>query len=137
MGHSDSVGYSIFVVKRDGTEQQQISYGLDLQPEWSPDGTRIAFTNVQDSYHPQIFVMNADGTHRHAVTTSGANSDPSWSPDSRELMYDGYSSDSPTANPSRIFRINADGSDARALTSDGSDFYAFSESWLPAWKPTP
>lgn len=137
MGRSDSVGYSIFVVKPDGTDQQQLSYGADFQPEWSPDGTRIAFTNLQDSYHPQIFVMRADGSQRHALTVGGAYSDPSWSPDSRRLMYDGYDADSTSANALRIFRINADGTDARALTSDGSDYYSFSESWSPAWKPAP
>jgi Tol biopolymer transport system component len=34
---------------------------------WSPDGSKILYTN-QPGRHPQCFVMNADGSHRHNIS---------------------------------------------------------------------
>ena len=138
MAISDSLVYSIFIAKTDGSEQRQLTYGLDAQPEWSPDGTRIAFTNLEDGDHPQIFVMQADGSHRRALTVGDANAEPAWSPDGRQLAYDVVETDSTQPRPLRIFRINADGSDARAITMDrAGELSSYSSSWQPAWKPTP
>jgi TolB protein len=137
MALSDSLIYSIFIVRADGSALTQLTYGLDEQPEWSPDGTRIAFTNLSDSYHSQLFVMQADGSHRRALTTGDVNGEPAWAPDSRQLAYDVLEIDSMPQQPLRIFRVNADGSDAHALTLNRAGLSAFSSSWDPAWKPAP
>jgi Tol biopolymer transport system component len=39
---------------------------------WSPDGTRIAFTSPRDDVGRDVWVVNADGTGLHAVTSDGA-----------------------------------------------------------------
>ena len=106
--------------------------------QWSPDGTRIAFTNLNDNNTSQIFVVQADGSHRRALTIGDVNADPAWSPDGRQLAYDVFEIDSIPQRPLRIFRVNADGSDARAITLDRTtELSSFSSSWSPAWKPTP
>lgn len=56
----------------------------DVEPQWSPDGSKIVFTssnrdgrtdNVRD-----VWVMNADGTGQTALTNSGGI--PQWRPSS-------------------------------------------------------
>jgi Tol biopolymer transport system component len=61
----------------------------ETQPEFSPSGTKIAFTRgVADSMNTQIFVMNANGTNRVALThTSNGNGDPTWSPDGNHIAF--------------------------------------------------
>jgi Tol biopolymer transport system component len=92
---------------------------------------------MEDSDHPRIFVMNSDGSHRFALTSSGEYASPAWSPNGRQIEYEGIEGEQTSSTPLRIFRMNADGSDARGVTSDGSDHYRLSNSWAPAWKPAP
>lgn len=51
---------------------------------WSPDGGRIAYTNLGD-----LFVARADGSDPHTLlTVKGDIRNVTWSPDSRELRFD-------------------------------------------------
>jgi Tol biopolymer transport system component len=67
------------------------------KPAWSPDGQRIAFEHLGDgdTQPAQIYVMNADGSNPHRLTTSPngyqyAESDPSWSPDGSSVVFWSY-----------------------------------------------
>lgn len=92
-------------------------------PAWSPDGSRIAFASVR---RDGIWVMNADGTSLHRVTTSPTiDVEPTWSPDGRRLAFvrnvPGYKTE--------IFVVGVDGKGLRRLTSNrGEDFE-------PDWAP--
>jgi TolB protein len=62
------------------------------KPAWAPNGERIAFEHFGDGdLNPaQIFVMDADGSHPHLLTSEtfagrNAESDPSWSPDGQKI----------------------------------------------------
>ncbi len=46
----------------------------DLEPNWSPDGSRIAFVSNRDGNY-EIYVMNADGTGQARVTNNAAASE--------------------------------------------------------------
>jgi Tol biopolymer transport system component len=66
----------------------------DRQPEWSPDGSRIAFLRGRDSNGldpatSQLWVMNADGSGAIRLTTGNCDGGLgfSWSPDSRRIVF--------------------------------------------------
>ena len=56
-------------------------------PEWSPDGRKIVFDQLDANGDPEVWVVNADGKNRRRVIgPSGAAlgaSDPAWRPMSR------------------------------------------------------
>ena len=53
---------------------------MDLNPAWSPDGTRIAFQSKRDGDW-DIYVMDTDGGNVQQLTDGpGMGWDPSWSP---------------------------------------------------------
>jgi Tol biopolymer transport system component len=122
----------VFWSKRDGTEQ---IYTLDpgrpgsawtrltedgvrsVDPEWSPDGSKIAFTRGSPE-HSSIWVMNADGSGARAVTTGGQDDmDPAWSADGRWLCYVRGSLADPV-----VHAVRADGTGDRVLTPEGRTF---------------
>jgi Tol biopolymer transport system component len=65
-------------------------------PAWSPDGNQIAFVTTKDTTNPiddsrgnsNIYVMNRDGTNLRRLTENpGEDYTPTWSPDSRTIVY--------------------------------------------------
>lgn len=62
------------------------STGLNQDPAWSPDGTRIAFASNR-SGAIELWIMSATGTGLRQLTTKGWNFDPSWSPDGTRIAF--------------------------------------------------
>jgi TolB protein len=118
----------IFSIGADGTGLQQLtSEGFDVSPHWSPDGRQINFDRAVGAGAAQIYVMGADGSNQRALTNAGMSFGASWSPDGRKFEY------STVAHArNQIYRMNADGSDTLAITTDSTI-----TSVAPAWKPTP
>jgi len=97
----------------------------DSQPDWSPDGRKIAFTSDRDG-NSEIYLMNADGTGQVNLTNNPARDhQPAWSPDGQRIAFTSERDD----GNSEVFVMNADGSNAVALTSRGTWDFA------PAWSP--
>src|SRR5262245_42575982 len=80
----------LFVLGPDGEARQLTDNdGDDTNPDWSPDGSRIAFTSDRDG-DLEIFVMNADGTGTRQLTHNEVdNGAADWSPDGTHIVYDG------------------------------------------------
>lgn len=86
----------IFVVPSAGGAAIQITKGKfeAWRPQWSPDGSRIAFdANSEGNYgNRQLYVATIGGnpaTAKIAAVTSGrgTNTAPQWSPDGTRLLY--------------------------------------------------
>jgi hypothetical protein len=78
----------IAIVNADGTGFERLRHpGLDLQPAWSPDGSRIAFVNDGGDGGGQIYVMNPDGTDVSRLTDGHIDLDPAWSPDGSAMAF--------------------------------------------------
>ena len=106
----------------------------DLDPTWSPDGARIAFTHVADTNGNgyldgqdtgEIYVMNADGSDMTRLTDNLANDGgPAWSPDGTRLAF--WSTRD--ANQ-EIYVMNADGSGQLNLSNHSAN------DTHPTWSP--
>lgn len=115
--------HDVYVMNPDGSNQTRLTTysGHDVDPSWSPDGTKIAFASTRDGgYMYQIFVMNADGSNQTQLTDFGENMNPVWSPDGTKIAFQGAYGDG-------IYVMNADGSDVMQLT--------FAEDSDPGWSP--
>jgi Tol biopolymer transport system component len=83
-------------------------------PSWSPDCSKIAYTDQPDNVARHIWVVNADGSNNHQLTTTGRDVDPTWSPNGTWIAF----SRGLTADP-RTWAIRLDGSGERAISPTG------------------
>src|SRR5205823_979969 len=101
---------NIFVMARDGQQQQPLTnQGNSVGPVPSPDGSKVLFAHHDPTTgQSHIFVMNADGSGTVDLTRtdSAYDSNPSWSPDGRRIVFVQYSG--PSLDHSEIVVINAD-----------------------------
>jgi TolB protein len=120
------------------TEAAPFLAGADQGPAFSPDGKQIAFNHIRghvalEGTHglppgfdqiqfSEIFVMDADGSHRRQVTRHPAYSGDSgngvaWSPDGTALVYSRFNS--PGSDPSQcrsLYVVDVAGRHSRQLT---------------------
>jgi len=60
---------------------------LNLNPVWSPDGTRMAFVSWREE-SPNIYLMDNSGKIDRLPAVEGElNASPDWSPDGKKLVY--------------------------------------------------
>lgn len=102
-------------------------------PEWSPDGSRLAFqipVSANNSVVNEIDAINADGTGRMKIVdnVSGLNRAITWSPNGSQIAYIG--SGGPGEDTINTIHIaNADGSGSYRLP--GSPTMLSSVDWSP------
>jgi Tol biopolymer transport system component len=80
--------FDLWISDLDGTERQLTDLpGAEAFPDWSPDGTRIAFVASRDG-NCDIYVIGVDGFGLSNLTSSEADEMyPSWSPNGREIVF--------------------------------------------------
>jgi TolB protein len=88
--HSD-----LWIVRLAGRGEKRLTRGQDAwDAEWSPDGRRIAFARIVGrlaDFDGDLMVVDRDGRHLRRLTRGKAQDfSPSWSPDSRWLVFDRY-----------------------------------------------
>jgi len=129
---------NIYVMDADGTNVVRLTDegGNSAVPAWSPDGSRIAFLSDRTYKMPgeggyteveansKIWVMNADGSGATRVTRMlGLDMFPSWSPDSRQLVFMSVRDSSP-----EIYLLRADNIEVNLTQHPAADMN-------PEWSP--
>ena len=91
---------------------------LDMNPRFSPDGLRIAFSSGRTAETPEIWVAAADGRGAHQLTHGPGmwQTCPHWSPDGRQIVFESVHDDL-----HQLWAIEADGGAPRQLTTDARD----------------
>ena len=74
----------------DGSDRRQLTYPpmRSYQPQWSPDGKRIAFVGIEVGRPYKIYVASAQDGKLDQVTDGTVwDGDPNWSPDGDSLIF--------------------------------------------------
>jgi TolB protein len=94
------------------------------EPAWSPDGSKLAYTEAEGS-DQDIWVIPATGGIPVKITTDpGYDRDPTWSPDGGWIAYEHWG-----AEGDDIWKIPATGGTPVRLT------FSPGEDWSPDWSP--
>ncbi len=117
----------IYVMNADGSNQQRVSFGNGRYstPVWSPDGKFLAFTKQGEAKFA-IGVMAPDGSGERILTEGFHNEGPTWSPNSRVVM---FFRDQPGENGGpQLYSVDISGYNEQKVDTPG-----FSSD--PAWSP--
>jgi serine/threonine protein kinase len=116
----------------DGIEPLIMSSLADYNPQFSPDGTRIAFESSRSGEAEEIWVAQADGSQPVQITNrlGRHQGTPRWSPDSRWIAFDSQGQDGHWD----IYVIEAAGGSPRRITFEPSDenqpFWSHDGNWI-------
>jgi Tol biopolymer transport system component len=119
----------------DGTDLKQLTNNdaADRDPDWSPDGNKIAFYSMRDvipGYEgppPEIYVMNADGSQQTRITNNETSDTcPNWTPSGSHIAFTSFHF---SYMSSRINIMRADGSEETLLVDTDGD------EGCPRWSP--
>jgi Tol biopolymer transport system component len=109
----------LYIVNRNGMNMRWLTRvsGIEDQPEWSPDGTKILFRGIAFETS-DLFLINVDGTGLTNLTaglpaTMTDKRDPTWSRDGTRIAFIGA-----IAGQHKVWVMDADGSNARQVTTD-------------------
>ena len=79
----------IYVMDADGGNQENLTNNpaYDADPDWSPDGKKIAFVSTRIGNGFKIYVMDANGKNPIRLTSELSEKQPDWSPDGQKIAF--------------------------------------------------
>ena len=121
----------IFVANENGTNSRQLTktylpswdsgfppFG-NYNPHWTPDGKKIVYQSDINDSHPEIYIMNSDGTNQTRLTnTDRRNDDPEISSGGEFIL---FSSNRDLNFGSEIYIMNINGKNQNPLSKYAGD----------------
>lgn len=119
-------GSYLWIARPDGSDERLLDADAS-HGRWSPDGQRITYVSTHDrngatcyescDVHGEIYVIDADGSHRRRLTYSKADDrNPDWSADGTRIAF-ASNRNYPTTESSEIYSVRPDGSCLTWLTN--------------------
>ena len=117
-------GWEICTIGPDGSglERLTTSAGDDILPQWSADGSLIAFWSVVARVQ-ELHVMNRDGTERRVLAELYGHTF-AWNGAGTSIVFSARA-----GRDWEVFLVDVDGREPRRLTED-----AYVDGW-PSWRP--
>ncbi|WP_094228410.1 TolB family protein [Methanolobus psychrotolerans] len=101
---STTLNYSqtIWTMDADGTNKKQLTLSnrnWDSSPQWSPDGTKIAFQRMDVGTPFYIAIMNSDGSNLTVLTANDTTDiSPQWSQKGDKITFMAYKNEKSTVS---------------------------------------
>ena len=125
----------IYQIPIAGGQAKPLAQGIawQMQPVYSPDGKYIAFTSDEDG-GDNIWIMNADGTNPHPITTETFRllNSPAWSPDSQYLVARKHFTGTRSLGAGEVWMFHVAGGEGVKLTERPNEQKDLGE---PAYSP--
>jgi TolB protein len=127
-GNASSELYVVPVMSQEAPRRITSRRGsMNMSPDFSPDGRRVVFTSSILG-HPEVYIMDADGSNVDLLTNSGFGDDlyrsnPSYSPDGRRVAFQ-----SRVKGIDQVMTIAVSDRSTVQLTSEGANE---DPSWAP------
>ena len=126
-------GTGVYTIRPNGSRLRHVlnnRYWPPTYPDWSPDGTQLAYTGAVSDAESDIYVSNANGRRTRQLTHHGG-AQPGWSPNGKYIAFVGHNG---------LYVIRRDGRSLRRIVSIPPHPLT-STKWLvissPSWQTLP